>query len=64
VLIGRPYGLALAGSAGVQAVIENLNADFDLTMGLADRRAIAEIDGESVVPGAPLPAPLGPAPVS
>jgi len=48
----------------VQAVIENLNADFDLTMGLADRRAIAEIDGESVVPGAPLPAPLGPAPVS
>ena len=66
VLIGWPYvyGLALAGSAGVQAVIENLNADFDLTMGLADRRAIAEIDGESVVPGAPLPAPLGPAPVS
>ncbi|MDQ6745920.1 MAG: alpha-hydroxy-acid oxidizing protein [Actinomycetota bacterium] len=66
VLIGRPYvyGLALAGSAGVQAVIENLNADFDLTMGLAGRRAIAEIDGESVVPGAPLPAPLGPAPVS
>ena len=36
VLIGRSYvyGLALAGEAGVLEVIENLKADFDLTMAL------------------------------
>ena len=46
VLIGRPYvyGLAIAGRAGVREVIENLAADFDLTMGLAGRRSVEEID--------------------
>ncbi len=35
VLIGRPYvyGLAIAGSAGVREVLENLGAEFELTMG-------------------------------
>lgn len=34
--LGRPYvyGLALAGRAGVEEVVDNLLADFDLTMGL------------------------------
>ncbi len=52
VLIGRPYvyGLALAGRAGVREVIQNLAADFDLTMGLAGCRAVAEIDADALVP--------------
>jgi lactate 2-monooxygenase len=50
VLIGRPYvyGLAIAGRAGVREVIENFNADFDLTMGLAGCRSIAEVGPESL----------------
>ncbi len=58
VLIGRPYvyGLAIAGEDGVREVIENLNADFDLTMGLAGCRSVAEIGRESLVAGAPLAA--------
>jgi L-lactate dehydrogenase (cytochrome)/lactate 2-monooxygenase len=37
VLLGRPwvYGLALAGEAGVRAVLEHVLAELDLTMGLA-----------------------------
>ncbi|AFM19911.1 alpha-hydroxyacid dehydrogenase, FMN-dependent L-lactate dehydrogenase [Mycolicibacterium chubuense NBB4] len=37
VTIGRPhiYGLAIAGRQGVQQVIENIIAEFDITMGLA-----------------------------
>ena len=52
VLIGRPYvyGLAIAGRAGVREVIENLAADFDLTMGLAGRRSVAEIGPDALVP--------------
>ena len=48
VLIGRPfvYGLAIAGQAGVQEVISNLLADFDLTMGLAGVRAARDLDAE------------------
>ncbi|HKG95949.1 MAG TPA: alpha-hydroxy-acid oxidizing protein [Gemmatimonadaceae bacterium] len=51
VCLGRPYayGLALAGEAGVREVIRNLVADFDLTMGLAGCRSVAEIGRESVV---------------
>jgi lactate 2-monooxygenase len=54
VLIGRPYvyGLAIAGAAGVREVIENFNADFDLTMGLAGCRSIAEIGPETLAPAA------------
>ncbi len=56
VLIGRPYvyGLAIAGRAGVEEVLENFTADFELTMGLAGCRSVAEIDSDTLVPGAPL----------
>jgi lactate 2-monooxygenase len=45
VLLGRPYvyGLALAGEEGVRQVIRNLHAEFDLTMGLAGCRSVAEV---------------------
>ena len=48
VLIGRPYtyGLALAGEEGVRQVLRNFAADFDLTMGLAGCRSVAEIGPE------------------
>ncbi len=51
VCIGRPYvyGLALAGVRGVQEIIRNFLADFDLTMGLAGCRRVAEIDARRVV---------------
>jgi lactate 2-monooxygenase len=51
VCVGRPYlwGLAVAGEAGVREVIENFVADFDLTMGLAGCRSVAEIDREMLV---------------
>ncbi|SNS74138.1 lactate 2-monooxygenase [Sphingomonas laterariae] len=51
VLIGRPYiyGLAVAGEAGVRAVIRNLLAEFDLTMALAGCRTIAEIDRSRII---------------
>jgi lactate 2-monooxygenase len=53
VCIGRPYvyGLALAGAAGVSEVVRNLQADFELTMGLAGCRSLAEITRESLVRG-------------
>ncbi len=56
VLIGRPYvyALAVGGEAGVLELLANFNADFDLTMGLAGCRSVAEIGPETVVPGAPL----------
>jgi lactate 2-monooxygenase len=52
VLRGRPYvyGLALAGEAGVREVVTNFIADFDLTMGLAGCRSVAEIGPETLVP--------------
>jgi lactate 2-monooxygenase len=48
--LGRPwvYGLALAGEAGVREVLENFEADFDLTMGLAGCASTAEIGPESL----------------
>jgi lactate 2-monooxygenase len=51
VLLGRPYvwGLAVAGSDGVRDVIRNFTADFDLTMGLAGCRSVAEIGPEALV---------------
>jgi len=57
VLIGRPYvyGLAIAGRAGVREVIENLHADFELTMALAGCSSIGEIGPEALVAGAGLP---------
>ena len=56
VLIGRPYvyGLAIAGQDGVQAVLDHLRADFDLTMGLAGCSSVAEIGPETLTAeGAP-----------
>ena len=43
--LGRPYayGLALAGEAGAGEVMDNLAADFELTMALAGCRGIDEI---------------------
>jgi isopentenyl diphosphate isomerase/L-lactate dehydrogenase-like FMN-dependent dehydrogenase len=51
VLIGRPYvyGLSIAGEAGVREVLQNLKADFDLTMGLAGCRTVSEIGPQSLV---------------
>ena len=48
--LGRPYcyGLALSGTEGVREVIENFQADFDLTMGLAGCRSVAEIGPEAL----------------
>ncbi|MEO0468577.1 MAG: alpha-hydroxy-acid oxidizing protein [Bacteroidota bacterium] len=45
ICVGRPYvyGLAAAGEAGVAAVINNLMADFELTMALSGCAAIQEI---------------------
>jgi lactate 2-monooxygenase len=46
VLLGRPYAyaLAIAGERGVHELIANMVADLDLTMGLAGRASVAEID--------------------
>jgi lactate 2-monooxygenase len=48
--LGRPYvwGLAAGGEQGVQEVIRNLRAEFDLTMGLAGCVSAAEIGRDSV----------------
>ncbi|HYJ79684.1 MAG TPA: lactate 2-monooxygenase [Longimicrobiaceae bacterium] len=52
VLVGRPYvyALALAGAPGVLQLLRNLMADFELTMGLAGCRALAEIGREALLP--------------
>ena len=51
VLLGRPYvyGLGIAGQEGVEEVIRNFIADFDLTMGLAGCRSLEEIGREALV---------------
>ncbi len=61
VLIGRPYvyGLAVAGRTGVREVIENFTADFELTMGLAGCRSVAEIGGDALAPAPLAGAPAG-----
>jgi lactate 2-monooxygenase len=52
VLLGRPYvfGLAIGGRNGVKEVLQNFAADFDLTMGLAGCRSIAEIRESTLLP--------------
>jgi isopentenyl diphosphate isomerase/L-lactate dehydrogenase-like FMN-dependent dehydrogenase len=52
VLVGRPYvyGLALAGAAGVRAVLEHLMAELDLTMALTGCATVGEITRDLVVP--------------
>src|SRR5918994_4368535 len=51
VLLGRPYvyGLGIAGQEGVEEVVRNFVADFDLTMGLAGCRSVGEIAREALV---------------
>lgn len=51
VLLGRPvaYALALAGQAGVECLLKNFAADFELTMGLAGCRTTVEITAEALV---------------
>ena len=51
VLVGRPYvyGLALGGTDGVVAVLENLVAEFDLTLGLVGCRTPAELGPDALV---------------
>jgi lactate 2-monooxygenase len=50
VLVGRPYvwGLAAGGEAGAREVLENMLAEFDLTMGLAGVTSPAEIGPETL----------------
>jgi lactate 2-monooxygenase len=50
VLVGRPYvwGLAAGGEDGAREVLENLLAEFDLTMGLAGVTSTAEIGPETL----------------
>jgi lactate 2-monooxygenase len=51
VLLGRPYiyALALAGEDGVRQVLRDLQADFDLTLGLAGCTSPSEIGPELLV---------------
>lgn len=46
VCIGRPYvyGLAVAGEAGVEEVVRNLIAEFELTMALSGCKKVSEIN--------------------
>ncbi len=51
VCLGRPYvsGLAIAGQRGVEEVIGNVLAEFDLTLGLAGAVSVRGIGRDSVV---------------
>lgn len=50
VLVGRVYvyGLAIDGARGVEAVLRNLIAELDLTLGLSGHRGVAELTAASV----------------
>lgn len=50
VCLGRPYayGLALAGEQGVSEVIQNLLAEFDLTLGIAGCTSVAEVTRDAL----------------
>ena len=52
VLLGRPYcfGLAVNGEVGVRDVIQNLIADFDLTLGLAGCASVTEVGPDFLRP--------------
>lgn len=51
--LGRPwvYGLAVAGEDGVREVIQNLKADFELTMALSGCRSVSEINRDCLRKG-------------
>jgi lactate 2-monooxygenase len=46
VLLGRPYAYALAvgGRRGVEALVENLMAEIDLTLALLGAHSVRELD--------------------
>jgi lactate 2-monooxygenase len=48
VLLGRPYawGLGVAGEAGVRQVVEDVLAEFDLTLGLTGHTAVGQLSRE------------------
>ena len=54
--IGRPYvyALAIAGERGVRELLQNLQADFDLTMGLAGVASASDIGPENLARIGPL----------
>ena len=45
VFVGRPYcyGLGIAGADGVEAVLNNILADVDVTLGLSGGTSLAEL---------------------
>jgi isopentenyl diphosphate isomerase/L-lactate dehydrogenase-like FMN-dependent dehydrogenase len=53
VLLGRPYlwGLALGGEAGVDAVLQMLLGELDLTLALSGYARPAEVDRGALAPG-------------
>lgn len=55
VLLGRPYayGLAIAGETGVREVIQNVLAEFDLTLGLLGVRAARDLGPQHLAPPTP-----------
>ncbi len=55
VLLGRPYvyGLALDGARGVETVVQNLLADFDLTLGLSGYSSMDQLGPEALRPVRP-----------
>ncbi|WP_019586760.1 lactate 2-monooxygenase [Deinococcus apachensis] len=55
VLLGRPYayGLAIAGEAGVREVLQNVLAEFDLTLGLLGVRAARDLGPGTLAPPSP-----------
>lgn len=57
VLVGRPYvyGLVVDGADGVEAVLANLLADFDLSLGLAGHDSVAGLGRNALVHESELP---------
>ena len=57
VCLGRPYAyaLALAGEAGVREVVQNVVAEFSLTLGLAGYARIDELTPAALTPAATPP---------
>ena len=51
-LLGRPhvYGLAIDGAKGVSAVVDNVVAELDLTMGLVGAATITDITRDLLTP--------------
>lgn len=51
VLVGRPYayGMSVAGTAGAEAVLRNIIAEFDLVLGLSGHSAAGTLSSDAVV---------------